>query len=148
MTDEQPKPWAVKLFWTAIEAGGSGDYDAAALAIQRDFAEREEHARAERRNIISHATMGSTTGEGMSVNNICVEITRQRNKLYQAGKNSAEAELVGALRAAICALEDDSGLDEAICCSGHECGCHGSSHRQLLMYNLYAALKSREAGHG
>lgn len=41
MSDEQPKPWAVKLFWTAIEAGGSGDYDAAALAIQRDFAERE-----------------------------------------------------------------------------------------------------------
>ena len=41
MTDEQPKPWAVKLFWAAINAAGSGDYDAAALAIQRDFAERE-----------------------------------------------------------------------------------------------------------
>lgn len=41
MTDEQPKPWAVKLFWTAINAAGSGDYDAAALAIQRAFAERE-----------------------------------------------------------------------------------------------------------
>ena len=99
MTDEQPKPWAVKLFWTAIEAGGSGDYDAAALAIQRAFAERE-------------------------------------------------AELVGALRAAIGALEDDTGLDEAICCGGHECGCGGSTHRQLLIYNLSTTLKSREAGHG
>lgn len=43
---------------------------------------------AERRNIVSHATMGATDGEGMSVNAICVEITRLRNELYKA-KGSA-----------------------------------------------------------
>lgn len=52
--------------------------------------------------------------------------------------------LVEALREAIGAIEDDTGLDEAICCSGHDCGCRGSSHRQLLLHNLTAALK--EAG--
>lgn len=99
---EQPEPWARD--WRTV-AELAQDYEDPRLnmavsalhgSIQRTFAEREEHARAERRNIISHATMGSTTGEGMSVNDVCVEITRQRNKLYQAGKNSAEAELVGA----------------------------------------------------
>ena len=71
-----------------------------APTIQAAFAEREEKAGFERRNIISHATMGNTTGEGMSVNDICVEISRQRNKLYQAGKDEGaerEARLVGAL---------------------------------------------------
>ena len=106
MIDEQPEPFFLRV-WLKALAVASGDAIAfkpkqdyaAALTIQRDFAERE-------------------------------------------------ADLVGALRAAISALEDDTGLDEAICCGGHECGCGGLTHRQLLMYNLSTALKSREAGHG
>lgn len=39
--------------------------------------------RAERRMIVSHATMGGTDGEGMSVNAVSVEITRLRNHLIE-----------------------------------------------------------------
>jgi hypothetical protein len=51
--------------------------------------------------IVSHATSGHTDGAGMSVNDICVEISRTRNHVYQAGKDvSAKAtdDLVEALR--------------------------------------------------
>lgn len=39
--------------------------------------------RAERRMIVSHATMGGTDGEGLSVNEISVRITELRNSLYK-----------------------------------------------------------------
>ena len=54
--------------------------------------------------------------------------------------------LVEALRSAIAALEDGTGLDDAICCGGLDCGCRAATHRQLLLHNLTAALK--EAGRG
>lgn len=106
MTQTNPEQWAVELWRDAnnewFDARDAETGTAAAIAfIQAAFAEREEKAGFERRNIISHATMGNTTGEGMSVNDICVEISRQRNKLYQAGKDASaerEARLVGALR--------------------------------------------------
>lgn len=43
------------------------------------------------RMIVSHATMGSATGEGQSTNDICVQITALRNDLYQAGKDAHTA---------------------------------------------------------
>lgn len=51
--------------------------------------EENERLRRQLRMIVSHATMGETTGEGMSVNDISVKITALRNELYQAGKDAA-----------------------------------------------------------
>jgi hypothetical protein len=48
-----------------------------------------EQVKGERRNIVSHATMGGTDGEGMSVNAISVKITALRNELYQEAKTAA-----------------------------------------------------------
>ncbi len=45
---------------------------------------------AERRMIVSHATMGQTDGEGLSVNAISVKISALRNELYQDGAARAE----------------------------------------------------------
>lgn len=45
-----------------------------------------------------------------------------------------------ALEAAIKALTDPRGLDDAICCSGHMCGCRGASHRDLLLHDLETML--------
>ena len=39
----------------------------------------------ERRMIVSHATMGTTDGAGMSVNEIGVRVTALRNELYEDG---------------------------------------------------------------
>ena len=38
--------------------------------------------RGERRNIVSHATMGATDGDGLTVNAVSVEITRLRNAMH------------------------------------------------------------------
>lgn len=38
--------------------------------------------RGERRNIVSHATMGTTDGEGLSCNDVSVAITRLRNEMH------------------------------------------------------------------
>jgi hypothetical protein len=56
-----------------------------------------EALKAKLRQIISHATMGQTDGEGMSVNDICVQITALRNDLYHAAlsRNSSTEETVG-----------------------------------------------------
>ena len=51
--------------------------------------EENERLRGQLRMIVSHATMGATTGEGMSVNDISVKITALRNEMYQAGKDAA-----------------------------------------------------------
>lgn len=51
------------------------------------------------------------------------------------------AALEAALRETVDALDgrrDD--LDQAICCSGHDCGCMGSSNRQLLIHDARALL--------
>lgn len=40
--------------------------------------------RGERRNIVSHATMGTTDGEGLTVNGVSVEITRLRNAMHSS----------------------------------------------------------------
>lgn len=49
--------------------------------------------RGERQNIVSHATMGATDGEGLTVNAVSVEITRLRNAMhasYHARATQAE----------------------------------------------------------
>lgn len=50
------------------------------------------------------------------------------------------ARLREALEAAIKAITDPRGLDDAICCSGHMCGCRGASHRDLLLNDLETML--------
>lgn len=52
----------------------------------------------ERRNIVSHATMGATDGVGLSCNDVSVEITRLRNKLH-AGQTKAAAQRDAAVKA-------------------------------------------------
>lgn len=47
------------------------------------------------RMIVSHATMGSTDGEGQSTNDICVRITDLRNELYQDAKAAALTQTTG-----------------------------------------------------
>lgn len=55
----------------------------------------------------------------------------------------AESErLRAALKAAIEALRDDTGLDDGICCSGYHCGCRGSTNREVLLYELRQALEA------
>ena len=59
----------------------------AALQAQLD------HCLAERRSIVSHATMGQTDGDGMSLNAVSVAITALRHELYR----DAQAQLAEAL---------------------------------------------------
>lgn len=41
--------------------------------------------------IVSHATMGGTDGQGLSINDISVRVTALRNELYNNGIERAEA---------------------------------------------------------
>ena len=50
------------------------------------------------------------------------------------------------LAGAIAAISDPRGLDDAICCSGHMCGCRGSSHRELLLHDLSEVLARAALG--
>lgn len=50
------------------------------------------------------------------------------------------------LAEAIAAISDPRGLDDAICCSGHMCGCRGSSHRELLLHDLSEVLARTALG--
>lgn len=50
------------------------------------------------------------------------------------------------LAGAIAAISDPRGLDDAICCSGHMCGCRGSSHRELLLHDLSEVLARTTLG--
>lgn len=36
-------------------------------------------------------------------------------------------------------------LDEQICCSGHDCGCRGSTQRDYLLHNIRAALTANHS---
>ena len=57
---------------------------------ERDTAlARVAELEADRRMIVSHATMGTTDGVGLSVNDISVKITALRNELYAEAKASA-----------------------------------------------------------
>ncbi|GAA0768621.1 hypothetical protein [Brevundimonas olei] len=75
--------------------------------------------RAERRNIVSHATLGGTDGDGLSVNEISVRITAIRNDMHARATEAERklAEAVATLKE-IAAIEPepfDGGLDmEAI----------------------------------
>jgi hypothetical protein len=65
-----------------------------ALATERDSAEAEVTRLAGRlRMIVSHATSGRTTGEGLSTNDIAVAITASRNDLWATARKSALEEL-------------------------------------------------------
>lgn len=61
----------------------------AAIDLTAQSAELDR-LRTERRNIVSHATMGGTDGEGMSLNDVCVEITANRNDIYTSAKNMVD----------------------------------------------------------
>ena len=63
------------------------------------LATRNAELEAERRMIVSHATMGGTDGEGMSVNAISVKVTDLRNELYQDAKTAASEALEAMLKA-------------------------------------------------
>lgn len=79
------------LSYRCIEYGSSESGMGAALADEAAAALGDLIA--ERRNIVSHATMGHTTGEDMSMNDVCVEISRSRAYLYQMGKDSRNDEV-------------------------------------------------------
>jgi hypothetical protein len=56
-----------------------------------------------------------------------------------------ERALVEAAREALGWLRDPDGLDDPLCCGGGaECGCRGSTHRDLLDHMLSAALSQYE----
>ena len=52
---------------------------------------------------------------------------------------AAAPELLAAVEEAIASVEAGN-LYEAMCCSGHDCGCRGSSNADLLVYDLRAAI--------
>jgi hypothetical protein len=65
------------------------------LEAERDaLASDKARLEGERRMIVSHATMGQTDGEGLSVNDVSVRITALRNQLYEDVR--ARAALSGA----------------------------------------------------
>ena len=105
MGDAPERIWAVdQTSWGAIRGGSWADtirqcHDGVEY-IRADLHQAAlDRAEAIQRNIISHATMGGTTGEGMSLNDICVLITAIRNELYQQAKAQAEADKAAALEA-------------------------------------------------
>lgn len=77
----------------------SEDGSTTELVTRQSAAAALEAAAAERRNIVSHATMGATDGVGLSTNAVSVEITKQRNVFYDRATR-AEAQ-VAALREAL-----------------------------------------------
>jgi hypothetical protein len=64
-----------------------------------------EQVKGDMRMVVSHATMGRTAGDGMSVNDISVKITALRNELFKdamaAGAKDARAELKQLRREAV-----------------------------------------------
>ena len=52
---------------------------------------------------------------------------------------AAAPELLAAVEEAIASVEAGN-LYEAMCCSGHDCGCRGSSNADLLVYDLRATI--------
>ena len=79
----------------------------------------------------------------------CATINRVNRAQAIAAWNArpVQADLVEALASAIASIEDDRGLDDAICCSGHMCGCQAATHRQLILHDLRATL-TRATGDG
>lgn len=69
------------------------------------------------------------------------------HRIQALSARPVQADLVEALESAIASIEDDRGLDDAICCSGHMCGCQAATHRQLLLHDLRATL-TRATGDG
>ena len=59
------------------------------IAALPDYDEQE----AKLRNIVSHATAGSMQYSNQTTNDICVEITRTRNLIYNAGVESTQARI-------------------------------------------------------
>jgi hypothetical protein len=66
---------------TAIEEGLPLDKPSDIAAIL-DAADKIDFLKSERRCLASHATGGGTTGDGQTLNDICVQITAFRNRLY------------------------------------------------------------------
>ena len=55
-----------------------------------DQLDENEVLKAKMRMIIAHATGGRFNDISMSTNDICCEITRFRNEIFQAGKDSVK----------------------------------------------------------
>lgn len=80
-----------------IRADIAADLARQAEAMKREMAEKDARIAAlevERRMIVSHATMGNTDGDGMSVNAVSVHITRLRNQLLEDTRANSRA-LIG-----------------------------------------------------
>lgn len=59
------------------------------LEARKNAEEERDNLKALLRNVVSHASGGYTTGEGMSLNTICVIISQHHNQVYEAGKKAA-----------------------------------------------------------
>ena len=66
---------------------------------------------------------------------LIAELTAARERL---------AELERAIEGAIKDVEQGN-LYSTMCCSGHECGCRGSSYADLLVHDLHTTLKSENS---
>lgn len=101
---EQPALFARVI--NAIRAEAAADTDG--LSLVRALRDSAEKAKADLRMVVSHATMGSTDGTGLSLNDICVKITALRNQIYIDAK-AAQALVVERCMATIQAF---SGSEE------------------------------------
>lgn len=63
-----------------VSAFASAANPARVLALLSEIA----MLRGERRDIVSHATMGATNGDGLTLNGVSVEITRLRNAMHSS----------------------------------------------------------------
>ena len=94
---------------------------------------QEDYATAKAANLVWASAIG-----GPSVSVIAAAIARIAAD--RAGLVAEIERLRDGLAGAIAAISDPRGLDDAICCSGHMCGCRGSSHRELLLHDLSEVL--------
>lgn len=69
------------------------------------------------RNVITHATGGNCTGEGMGLNDICVSISAHRNEVYARGVERGKATLA----AENAALRKKLAEMEAVLRKRHDC---------------------------
>ena len=84
---------AVRHMLKALRYGIENGFLPALAAVRVDLEPYDRIAalEAERRCIVSHATGGRTDGEGMSLNDVSVEITRFRNELIEDARTTLQS---------------------------------------------------------
>jgi len=88
------------------EVSNSAADKAAAEAQLAEVTKELEEARAKMRMIVSHASGGWTQDIEQSTNDICVQISANRNTVYEAGIEKGRKEAESRLSEAVKALED------------------------------------------